>query len=463
MKVSGSVALSFLFVSAGMFSTLLGEETGFIQVKCAPGVQIFLDGNLKGITNADVGGLIIQNVKPGRHEIRALKPGFQAQTESLDVAGGQVASFEVRPFVPKLRISEEGEEHSGFVKQKVGSLQIQSLPIECRLTIQSLGVTNSAKSKDRWKADGLPIGKYSIEASALGKRLTHQVEIFENDTAEIFFNFVTGKITDPGAARRATELAEKKERDAKLAKLNAQARKLGITFPAGWSFVPIQQGTFSMGSPANESNRDDDERQHKVTLTKALWMSAWETTQEQYEALTGRNPSKFKGARRPVEMVSWDDAQDFIGKLNERERKAGHLPAGWSYSLPTESEWEYACRAGTDTAYSFGNGSGPLEDYAWYGGNSGRTTHEVGKRKPNAWGLYDIHGNVWEWCSDWKGDYPLNAVTDPKGPDTGGDRVIRGGSWFCSARGCRSANRSGFRPTDRIVNLGFRVALKSQR
>jgi formylglycine-generating enzyme required for sulfatase activity len=150
-------------------------------------------------------------------------------------------------------------------------------------------------------------------------------------------------------------------------------------------------------------------------------------------------------------MVSLTDATEFCKKLSEKTRQA--------VRLPTEAEWEYACRAGTATAYSFGDADSALGDYAWYGSNSGNTTHPVGQKKPNAWGLYDMHGNVWEWCADWYGSYPTGAVTDPQGAASGTSRVLRGGSWFYNPSDCRSANRNGLTPDFRIINLGLRVVV----
>jgi formylglycine-generating enzyme required for sulfatase activity len=152
----------------------------------------------------------------------------------------------------------------------------------------------------------------------------------------------------------------------------------------------------------------------------------------------GTNPSNFKGSQNPVEKVSWDDAVEFCRNLSAMpaEKKAGYI-----YRLPTEAEWEYACRAGTTTEYSFGDSDSALGDYAWYDENSGRTTHPVGGKKPNPWGLYDMHGNVFEWCQDWHGDYPSGSVTDPTGAAVGSYRVYRGGSWDYYSGVCRSAIR----------------------
>ena len=184
-----------------------------------------------------------------------------------------------------------------------------------------------------------------------------------------------------------------------------------------------------------------------------------EVTQEQYQKVMGTNPSEFKGPQNPVETVSWADAVEFCRKLSAMpaEKTAGHV-----YRLPTEAEWEYACRSGTTTAYGFGDDASRLGDYGWFGGNSDSSTHPVGEKKPNAWGLYDMHGNVWEWCQDWYGEYPSGSATDPTGATSGSIRVSRGGMLGHIARYCRSAYRNWFTPEsrDRYV-LGFRVLRSS--
>jgi formylglycine-generating enzyme required for sulfatase activity len=172
----------------------------------------------------------------------------------------------------------------------------------------------------------------------------------------------------------------------------------------------------------------------------------------------GSNPSAFKGAQNPVEDVSWDDAVEFCGKLSALSAEKS---AGYMYRLPTEAEWEYAYRAGTQTAYSFGDDADLLGEYAWYDDNSGRTTHPVGGKKPNPWDLYDMHGNVYERCQDWCGDYSNAAVTDPQGPTSGSDRVNRGGGWTSDSDDCRSAFRNRLTPDYRYHILGFRVLRSS--
>ncbi len=233
----------------------------------------------------------------------------------------------------------------------------------------------------------------------------------------------------------------------------------GITNRFAMKFVYIGPGRFMMGSPSSEPGRDDDERQHRVTLTRGFHMQTTEVTQGQWKAVMGGNPSYFKscGDDCPVEQVSFKDVQEFIQRLNQKEGTN-------KYRLPTEAEWEYASRAGTETALANGRISeldcdydANLDAMGWYCGNADKTTHRVTQKKANRWGLYDMHGNVWEWCQDRKGDYPSGHVTDPKGLSSGPYRVSRGGSYGGSAGSCRSANRNGDSPGNQISNLGFRL------
>ena len=231
------------------------------------------------------------------------------------------------------------------------------------------------------------------------------------------------------------------------------------------NMVWITPGNFQMGSPTNEPGRYDDETQHQVTFTVGYWLGKYEVTQVQWEAVMKHNPSSFKkiGKGAPVENVSWEDAMDFCKKLTAVEKTAGRLPAGYDFSLPTEAQWEYACRAGTTTRFYTGNYKGDLDRAGWYNENAGSTTHQVGRKQANAWGLYDMHGNVWEWCYDRYGDYPQDSVTDPTGAPSGTNRVRRGGSWDNDDKRCRVANRRRKNVDYRSNNLGFRLALRPIR
>jgi formylglycine-generating enzyme required for sulfatase activity len=211
--------------------------------------------------------------------------------------------------------------------------------------------------------------------------------------------------------------------------------------------VLIPAGNFLMGSPASEKNRDDDETQHEVTLTKPFYMGKYEITQEQWQTVMGNNPSPTKGAKLPATNVSWEDCQEFIKKLNAK--------TNGGYRLPTEAEWEYACRAGTTTTYSFGDKITPKDANYWVSKIDKPVV--VGSYKPNAFGLYDMHGNVFEWCEDWHGEYQF-AITDPKGPAMGKYRVLRGGCFDLNGSCARSSSRDYDKPTTGDNDDGFRLA-----
>jgi len=243
-----------------------------------------------------------------------------------------------------------------------------------------------------------------------------------------------------------------------------------ITNSIGMKLRLIPAGEFLMGSPVTEKDRDDNETQHRVKITSPFYLGVYEVTQRQWQSVMGTMPWKGQDFTRAVDehpssSVSWEDARSFCRKLSSmpKEKATGHV-----HRLPTEAEWEYACRAGTTTAYSFGNDATELDRYGWWGGLFGegnakdeQYAHGVGLKRPNAWGLYDMHGNVFEWCSDWYGDYPSGAVTNPTGPPTGSARVLRGGSWDFESDSSRSASRFRYPPGGRNISLGFRVLRSS--
>ncbi|MBE0544750.1 MAG: DUF4434 domain-containing protein [Verrucomicrobia bacterium] len=225
--------------------------------------------------------------------------------------------------------------------------------------------------------------------------------------------------------------------------------------------VWIQPGHFRMGTPSDDPNITPDELSpFEVTLTHGFWMGRYEVTQSEFQNVMCNNPSSFTGnLARPVENVTWHEAMEFCAKLTQQERQAGRLPENYVYRLPSEAEWEYATRAGTTNWFSFGNDSSLLGNYAWFGGNSTSSTHPVGQRQSNAWGLNDMHGNVFEWCWDWIGATPTQPVTDFRGATNGPYHAIRGGAWSYPWVHCRSSWRIGYAPGVRASDLGFRIIL----
>lgn len=218
-----------------------------------------------------------------------------------------------------------------------------------------------------------------------------------------------------------------------------------------YNMVWVEGGTFRMGATSEQGSEISDEKPvHSVTLS-GYYIGKTEVTQVLWQAVMGSNPSYFEGDDLPVEQVSWDDCQEFIRKLNSL--------TGQNFRLPTEAEWEFACRGGNNSRGYKYSGSNYIDNVAWYDGNSGDKTHPVATKSPNELGIYDMSGNVWEWCADWYGDYSSGRQTNPKGPYGGSYRVIRGGSWFIYARYCRSSFRNCYIPTFRYDFLGLRLAL----
>ena len=243
------------------------------------------------------------------------------------------------------------------------------------------------------------------------------------------------------------------------------------------SMIWVKPGTFTMGSPTSETGLGFSETQHQVTLTKGFYLGKYEVTQAQYQTVMngnsaglGTDPSQFKGSNRPVERVSWEDAQIFLAQLNAIEQTAGRLPTGWKYVLPTESQWEYACRAGTTTAYSWGDDiNATWANYNWDGAHNTRNdfkqTRDVGQYAANPWGFFDMHGNVWEWTADrYDATYPTgNPVIDPSGSASGSARAFRGGDWANTGAGLRSGSRYSGSPGFRGNGIGFRVGFQSSK
>jgi eukaryotic-like serine/threonine-protein kinase len=261
-------------------------------------------------------------------------------------------------------------------------------------------------------------------------------------------------------ARERAVVQERKVEVVKASPVESSSSPKTYTNSLGMEFILISAGEFLMGGvPQTKLKNLDEVPRHKIRITKPFYMGKYPVTQEEWEKVMGNNPSNFKnaGMRAPVETVSWNDCQEFIKKLNKKEGK--------TYKLPTEAEWEYAARncglARFPIVYSYGNDANKLGDYAWYRENSGKTTHPVGQKKPNPIGLYDMMGNVNEWCEDWYDEkyYENSPSIDPLGAEKGKSRSLRGGSWNDSAEGCRLSYRRNNFPDSRFINNGFRLLL----
>jgi formylglycine-generating enzyme required for sulfatase activity len=272
-----------------------------------------------------------------------------------------------------------------------------------------------------------------------------------------FARILVGRARDLASAQFGVRPLGVGESDAGLPARTALLDEPTITLDLGkqatMKLALIPAGKFLMGSLGDEAGRDEDEGpQREVVVSKSFYMGVHEITQGQYEAVMGANPSKFIDAAKPVESVSWEDAAEFCRRVSRR----AHQPV----ALPTEAQWEYACRTGSKTRFGFGDDDRQLSTYARYGQGAEAGTAAVGSKKPSAWGLYDMHGNVWEWCADWYASSYVNAATqDPTGPLSGQWRVLRGGSWVNTWEGCRCAARNKSTPDVRYNGIGFRVVV----
>ena len=309
--------------------------------------------------------------------------------------------------------------------------------------------------------------------SAQTRNAEERIALAEQENQKLIAQVKAREEADAKEAERQRAARAEQERLAKIAQEKAQAEteanaamvartQVGIKageekdfeIAAGMkmTFCWILPGEFLMGSPVGEAGRDDDEHQHRVTISKGFWLAKTEVTQSQWQAVMRNNPSSLKGDDLPVESVSWNDIASTGGFLEKANRFAG---GEGRFSLPTEAQWEYACRAGTTGVYA-----GNLDQMAWFAENSGMKTHPVSQKQANAWGLQDMHGNVWEWCADWHGPYP-DTVTNPQGAPSGSYRVRRGGSWGGHAYHCRVADRGRSYPAGSDGSVGFRIARSS--
>jgi len=404
------------------------------------GARVFVDGRPVGTT--PLSGV---EVSEGEHRILVEKQGYDTYQKKARFEAGRTMSMYVDLSKKKLL---------------TGRLYVETDPKSARVRILNIGPAF-------YQGMDLEPGRYQVEISAEGYETEKQwVTLGAGEDKYLDINLKQASVVGSG-------YQEKK-----------------INNSLGMAFVYVEPGSFMMGSSASESGRDKDEKQHRVTLSKGFYMQSTEVTIGQWRRFVsdtgfqseaelqgwawiynGKKWEQKKGYywdktgfsqndNQPVTCVSWNDVQKYMGWLNRKEGTN-------RYRLPTEAEWEYAARAGSTTAFANGRitelkcgHDSNLDAMGWYCGNSNKQTHPVAQKQPNDWGLYDMHGNVWEWCQDWYDkDYPTGNVTDPTGPSSGSGRVGRGGSWSSGAGGCRSARRSGSRPAARSSVLGFRLAL----
>jgi formylglycine-generating enzyme required for sulfatase activity/uncharacterized caspase-like protein len=381
-------------------ATSAGSGTGTLKVKSTPsGAVVYMDGIRQKTTP-----LRISHVKAGEVQVRVEKQGYGSEIKRIRINAGRTATL------------------TFYLDEVVrtGRLYVNADPSDARVRILNIGLAYSRGME-------LDAGQYDVQVSKSGyQTLRRTVAVEQGEDVYVDFEL------EAEAAAAGTGAPGREWRDP-------------VT---GMEFVWVPGGSFMMGSNDGASY---EKPVHRVELD-GFWMGKYEVTQGEWEKVMGTNPSHFKGSRRPVEEVTWNDCQKFIQRLESRSN-------GVRYSLPTEAQWEYACRGGNQSRGYTYSGSNNVGSVAWNGGNSGSKTHEVGGKAANELGLYDMSGNVWEWCQDWyaKDAYSYHARKNPIYTRGGSVRVNRGGSWYSVPRGVRSANRSWFGPGFASYNLGFRL------
>jgi len=416
-----------VFINAGREASAdfgkLEQLAGSVTVRIRPAsiatqVSFQIDG--KAVQAA---GGRLNEVPAGERQLSVLHPDYETVTRGLVLEDKQNVALEVA------------------LSPKQATVAVTSVPEGARIsfvrTLQRYEGVEGEAGFDPVNSPAeikLPPGQHQIRVELKGYVTAFKsVSLTPNQRLPLDVRLEKAKVPDPGKTWTIP----------------------GMNLVMPW----LSPGRFRMGSPETEEGRAAIEGpQTEMSLSKGFWLGAREVNQTEWQALMDNNPSRFKGSRLPVENVTWEDAAEFCRRLTQRETDAGRLPEGYVYALPTEAQWEYACRAGNSGAYGVDLAAG-----AWYSANSAARTHEVGTRKANSWGFYDMHGNVAEWCADWFAAYSGGADSDRSGPSSGSYRIARGGGFSNNAVWCRTAFRGRNIPSTRVEEIGFRVALVPQR
>ena len=396
-------------------SVSLVSALATLNVSCpTPAVSLYVDK--KSVGSLPWNG----NLKEGMHLLEVRKDGYRSQQKTIQLAQQQ-----------KLDVAFDA------LSAIQGNLSVNFKPFGSDVYVDGVKVGQSPRV-----FNGVLVGNHNVEIRKSGYATSRQtVMISEGQTASI-----SGSLTSSTSSSSANTLSSSGS------SLSGNALTIPVKNGISIEMVKVEAGSFNMGAtPEMEKPADREKPVHRVTLTNNYYIGKYEVTQALWQAVMGSNPSYFKGDDLPVEKVSWNDCQDFISKLNAM--------TGKRFRLPTEAEWEYAARGGKKSRGYQYSGSNTLGDVAWYNDNSGPKTHAVGTKQPNELGIYDMTGNVMEWCQDWYGSYSSSPQTNPTGAVSGSVRVSRGGSWYLSARECRSSFRGSLAPDDRYIGLGLRLVL----
>lgn len=396
-------------------SVSLVSALATLSVSCpTPAVSLYVDK--KSVGSLPWNG----SLKEGMHLLEVRKDGYRSQQKTIQLAQQQ-----------KLDVAFEA------LSAIQGNLSVNFKPFGSDVYVDGVKVGQSPRV-----FNGVLVGNHNVEIRKSGYATSRQtVTISEGQTASI-----SGSLTSPTSSSNANVLSSSSS--------SPSGNTITIPVKNGISIemVKVEAGSFNMGAtPEMENPYDSEKPVHRVTLTNNYYVGKYEVTQALWQAVMGSNPSNFKGDDLPVETVSWNDCQDFISKLNAM--------TGKRFRLPTEAEWEYAARGGKKSRGYQYSGSNTLDDVAWYYGNSGNKTHVVGTKLPNELGIYDMTGNVREWCQDRYDSYSSSPQTNPTGAASGSGRVCRGGRWYYSDWNCRSSYRHSFTPDCRYDILGLRLVL----
>ena len=396
-------------------SVSLVSALATLSVSCpTPAVSLYVDK--KSVGSLPWNG----NLKEGMHLLEVRKDGYRSQQKTIQLAQQQ-----------KLDVAFEA------LSAIQGNLSVNFKPFGSDVYVDGVKVGQSPRV-----FNGVLVGNHNVEIRKSGYATSRQtVTISEGQTASI-----SGSLTSSTSSSSANTLSSSGS------SLSGNALTIPVKNGISIEMVKVEAGSFNMGAtPEMQAPYEVEKPVHRVTLTNNYYIGKYEVTQALWQAVMGSNPSYFKGDDLPVEQVSWNDCQDFISKLNAM--------TGKRFRLPSEAEWEYAARGGKKSRGYQYSGSNTLGDVAWYEGNSGSKTHAVGTKQPNELGIYDMTGNVYEWCQDWYGSYSSSPQTNPIGAVSGSSRVDRGGSWFFTAKHCRSSYRFNLTPGYRLNFLGLRLVL----
>ena len=396
-------------------SVSLVSALATLNVSCpTPAVSLYVDK--KSVGSLPWNG----NLKEGMHLLEVRKDGYRSQQKTIQLAQQQ-----------KLDVAFDA------LSAIQGNLSVNFKPFGSDVYVDGVKVGQSPRV-----FNGVLVGNHNVEIRKSGYTTSRQtVTISEGQTASI-----SGSLTSSASSSNSNTLSSSGS------SLSGNALTIPVKNGINIEMVKVEAGSFDMGATPEMENPDASEKPvHRVTLTNNYNIGKYEVTQALWQAVMGNNPSYFKGEDLPVEQVSWNDCQDFISKLNAM--------TGKKFRLPSEAEWEYAARGGKKSRGYQYSGSNTLGDVAWNDGNSGSKTHAVGTKQPNELGIYDMTGNVWEWCQDWYGSYSSSPQTNPTGAVSGSGRVYHGGSWVSSARDCRSSYRGLSTPGARSFILGLRLVL----